>query len=123
MEKFFEGFEKEALQLSRGEEDLATGVTSILPLGTTLHTILKSEKGGDRGKEWLGRMGGSIAGGLGGGLVGVLPGLLLNNPGLTQAGGQVGGIAGGVGGEILANRLVHKGKYDEAGVLKKKHRG
>lgn len=114
MNAFWDGFEKQALQDTRRQENLAVGVTSILPLGTTLHTALKDPGGGDRGKEWVARMGGAI----GGSMLGALAGDYLTG----GRGAVFGANVGKVTGEILASNLVHKGKYDARGNLKEQYR-
>jgi hypothetical protein len=119
-ENFIAGFEKRALQNTRLKEDLATAGTSLLPFGTTLHTALKDKKSGDRGWEWGGRI-------LGGG-VGAIPGKSLIQHGMHSnskgkvLGGVLATLAGGIGGEVLANRLIHKGKYDAKGNLKAQYK-
>lgn len=117
MERFFLGFEKRALQDTRQREDLVTAGTALIPLGTTAHTALKSEKGKDSGKEWLSRLGANMAGRF---VVG-LPVAAVTGGDYTST--ILAAMAGGAGGEVLANRLVHADKYDEEGKLKKKYRG
>jgi len=120
MESFWDGFEKRALQNTRLKEDLATAGTALLPFGTTLHTALKDKKSGDRGWEWGGR--------LLGGAVGASPGKALitssmhSNSKGKLLGGALATLAGAAGGEVLANRLIHKGKYDAKGNLKAQYK-
>lgn len=111
---FWRGFQKTALMHKRRDEDLAVAGTSIIPLGSTIHTLAKSKKGGNRGKEWLSRMGGAGAGAV----LGSLPGLLAKSPTLSS----LGGLAGGAAGEVAASRLVHKHKYDSKGNLKPEYK-
>ena len=111
---FWNGFEKRALMHKRKDEDLAVAGTSLIPLGSTTHTLAKSKKGGDRGKEWLARMAGSGAGGL----VGAIPGILAKKPGLSS----LGGLAGAAAGEVAASRMLHKHKYDAKGNLKPEYK-
>jgi len=131
MNAFWNGFEKRALQETRSMEDLSVGASTLIPLGTTLHTALKDKAGKDSGTEWLARMGGAIAGGALGGAIGrkifkAKPRSLskdldvLFGKTLGQIAGSVAGVAGG---EILASRLVHSGKYDKKGRLKAEYGG
>lgn len=118
--------EKKALMQTRRSEDLATAATSVLPLGTTLHTLAKDGKGGDSGKEWLARLVGAGAGGAGGLLLARLLGPKhLNHKNISKAiNRQVAlGTLGTAGGEVVANRMIHSGKYDDSGKLKEEYGG
>ena len=115
---FWNGFEKKALQDTLDKETLVTGLTGYLPLGTTLHTLLKDEKGGDRGKEWLARIGASLGGGILGGIAGLGAGSMLGKSfedSLDIA--RLGVMGGALGAEMGVPHILHRHKYDKEGKL------
>ena len=106
MKSFWDGFEKKALMPTRTQEDVATGATSLIPFGTTIHQLVK-ESPESTGKEWLAR--------IAGGTVGTLPGNALAAASRTMTGkgiGTLAAIAGMVGGEIVASRMMTGKHYD-----------
>ena len=115
MKRFWDGFEKRALQDTRLKEDLVTAATSAVPLGTTLHTALKDKKGGNRGWEWSGRILGDYLGYAGGKA-------LMHRMKAGRHLSTAGGYAASAAAEVLANRLIHRGKYDAKGTLKARYK-
>jgi hypothetical protein len=131
---FWNGFEKQALMQTRHNEDVATALSAALPMGTTLHTALKDDQGGDRFHEWAGRMAGNIVGSLPGVAMAVashgdvhdLNRIVHTGRGTMKGNTALGlllAAAGAIGGEVVANRMVHEGKYDDSGKLKKQFGG
>ena len=119
MDLFFTGFEKRALQDTRLKEDIATGLTSIIPFGSTAHTLTKKVRGDkDTGIEWLSRMGGNI------GAQTLAMSLMKQGPfgRLPTKASSAAALVGIPASEILANRWIHGHKYDEKGKLKKKYK-
>jgi hypothetical protein len=106
--------EKTSLYDTRGEENRAVAATSVLPFGTTLHTMMGSGRDKDRGLEWLVRI---LGAGVGAGL-GASPGMLAGSIPMELVGGTLGGVLG----EIAGSNLVHRDKYDRHGFLLRKYR-
>jgi len=136
---FFEGFVKRALQETRGKEDAAVALSSVLPFGTTLHTANREGRDGKR----LGDFGARTLGALGGvALGGSLGRRLLNHEDLGYTASRVIpqlrdgmphipaknlrkllAVAGlttavGIGGEIMADRMRTGKEYDDKGKRK-----
>lgn len=118
---FWVGFEKKALQSTKGEELALAAALGQVPFATTAHTALAERpEGHSRPKEWAARV---LAQG-----IGAAPGMALMRrqmggslpkDSIKFMGGAALGILGGALGEAMAHNAMISKYYDEHGKLKK----